>query len=138
MFAPVKVGFTASSEPVGTLMPERYSAEDSMIGEMTTSIDGSFTTNDGVKLRYEARGSRKPLVLVHGWLHSAKLFDAQLSGPAKRYRVFALDIDAGTRGMTTHETPPAIVDAILTEGGSHFMFAENPTKFNDIVASFVG
>ncbi len=58
----------------------------------TQPITGSFTTNDGVELRYVESGSGAPLVLVHGWSHSAKLFEAQLSSLSDRYRVLALDL----------------------------------------------
>ena len=51
----------------------------------------SFTTNDGVELRYVSAGTGKPIVFVHGWSHSAKVFIAQLTALRDRYRVFALD-----------------------------------------------
>ena len=54
-------------------------------------IEGSFETNDGHTLRYVEAGSGPPLVLVHGWSHSAKLFEAQLAGLSDRYRVIAID-----------------------------------------------
>jgi pimeloyl-ACP methyl ester carboxylesterase len=61
----------------------------------------SFRTNDGVELRYVEAGSGPPLVLVHGWSHSAKLFDAQLAGLSDRSRVIALDL----RGHGFSEKP---------------------------------
>lgn len=54
--------------------------------------EGGFKTNDGIELRYVESGTGKPLVLVHGWSHSTKLFDAQVEGLSDRYRVIALDL----------------------------------------------
>lgn len=54
--------------------------------------EGSFKTNDGVELRYVEAGSGKPLILIHGWSHSAKLFGAQFAGLADRYRIIAIDL----------------------------------------------
>ncbi|MGA2396131.1 MAG: alpha/beta hydrolase [Candidatus Lustribacter sp.] len=61
-------------------------------GQTAQPISGSFKTNDGLELRYVEAGTGAPLVLVHGWSHSAKLFDGQLAGLNDRYRVLALDL----------------------------------------------
>jgi pimeloyl-ACP methyl ester carboxylesterase len=55
-------------------------------------ITVSFKTNDGLELRYVEAGSGAPLVLVHGWSHSATLFYGQVAGLSDRYRVLALDL----------------------------------------------
>jgi pimeloyl-ACP methyl ester carboxylesterase len=54
--------------------------------------EGGFKTNDGVELRYVEAGAGKPVLLIHGWSHSAKLFEGQLDGLSERYRVIALDL----------------------------------------------
>lgn len=51
----------------------------------------AFTTNDGIALHYVTSGTGSPLVFVHGWSHSAKVFFAQLEALRDRHQVFALD-----------------------------------------------
>lgn len=62
------------------------------MSERNGSTRSGFRTNDNVELRYLETGSGKPLILVHGWSHSAELFDAQLAGLGDRYRVIAIDL----------------------------------------------
>lgn len=66
-------------------------------------IEGEFKANDGVVLRYVEAGQGAPLVLVHGWSHSGKLFAEQLKGLSGRYRVIAIDLRGhGTSGKAKH------------------------------------
>ncbi len=65
--------------------------------------EGEFKANDGVVIRYVETGAGKPIVLVHGWSHSGKLFAEQLKGLADRYRVLAIDLRGhGTSGKAKH------------------------------------
>lgn len=51
----------------------------------------AFTTNDGIELHYVTAGVGSPIVFVHGWSHSAKVFFPQLTALRDRFQVFALD-----------------------------------------------
>jgi pimeloyl-ACP methyl ester carboxylesterase len=90
-----------------------------------TPTRGVVTTNDGVTLRYEEAGSGKPLVCIPGWSQTAAQFKHQLSGLSDGYRVIAVDMRG--HGESFEEF----------EGGNHFMFMENPDKFNRIVRDFM-
>ena len=52
-------------------------------------------TSDGVELDYVSRGSGKPIIFIHGWPCSQRVWDAQLHALQDRYRCIALDL----RGM---------------------------------------
>ena len=57
-----------------------------------TFKEGSFTTNDGIKLHYLEAGSGNPLVMIPGWSQSAMEFKYQLTGLSDKYHVYALDM----------------------------------------------
>lgn len=57
-----------------------------------SAAPGSFTTNDGVTLRYEEAGSGKPLVCIPGWSQTAAQWKHQLGGLSDKYRVIAVDM----------------------------------------------
>jgi non-heme chloroperoxidase len=50
------------------------------------------TTNDGVKLYYEERGSGKPLVLIHGWSCSGNFFTRNVESLSSGCRVINVDL----------------------------------------------
>jgi pimeloyl-ACP methyl ester carboxylesterase len=61
-----------------------------------------LTTDDGVRLRYADRGEGgPPVVLVHGWKGSHRLWDATVARLAERRRVVAFDL----RGMGESDKP---------------------------------
>lgn len=51
-----------------------------------------FQTNDGASIHYEATGSGRPLVLLHGWDQSAKAFFNNIPVLSQRYTVVAVDL----------------------------------------------
>ncbi|HWO26790.1 MAG TPA: alpha/beta hydrolase [Kofleriaceae bacterium] len=67
-------------------------AHDQPVAQPVAASDGYVTTSDGVRLHYIARGSGRPLVLIHGWSQSAALFREQLAALSSRYQVIALDL----------------------------------------------
>jgi non-heme chloroperoxidase len=61
-----------------------------------------LTTDDGVRLRYADRGAGgPPIVLVHGWKGSHRLWDVTVARLAERRRVVAFDL----RGMGESDKP---------------------------------
>lgn len=59
----------------------------------TAIAEGGFiTTNDGVKIYYEAKGEGKPLVLIHGWSCSGRFFDWNFDELAKSCHVIRIDL----------------------------------------------
>jgi non-heme chloroperoxidase len=61
-----------------------------------------LTTDDGVRLRCSDRGQGDPpIVLVHGWKGSHRLWDAAVARLAERRRVVAFDL----RGMGESDKP---------------------------------
>lgn len=50
-----------------------------------------FTTNDGVKLHYLAKGSGLPVILLPGWTQPAAGFAAQVEDLSDSFRCLALD-----------------------------------------------
>ncbi len=51
----------------------------------------NFTTSDGVRLHYLEAGQGRPLLLVPGWCMPAWIWENQLRGLARGYRVIAFD-----------------------------------------------
>jgi non-heme chloroperoxidase len=60
-------------------------------------------TSDGVRLRYTDRGEGPPIVLVHGWKGSHRLWDQAVVRLAAAHRVVAFDL----RGMGESDKPRA-------------------------------
>lgn len=54
----------------------------------------TFVANDGVRLNYETHGStsNKPLVLLHGFTGSGKVFKRNVSGLSQSYYVLVPDL----------------------------------------------
>lgn len=62
----------------------------------------TLTTNDGVALTYQEKGSGPALLMLPGWSQSAALFKHQLDGLSDRYRCIAIDM----RGHGESSKPP--------------------------------
>jgi non-heme chloroperoxidase len=60
-----------------------------------------LTTRSGVRLRYTDRGAGAPLLLVHGWKSSHRVWDRLLQAMSSRFRVIAFDL----RGMGESDKP---------------------------------
>jgi pimeloyl-ACP methyl ester carboxylesterase len=77
-----------------------------------------ITTNDGVKIYYEAKGKGKPLVMIHGWSCSGRYFDWNFDELAKSCRVIRLDLrghgqsDKPTWGYTMPRMAKDVYDLI--------------------------
>ena len=51
-----------------------------------------FSSFDGVNLYYEDQGQGTPLVLVHGWTCSSKIWQKNVPELAKSFRVVTMDL----------------------------------------------
>lgn len=51
-----------------------------------------FTTNDDAEIYYEDAGSGSPLVLIHGWSQSSRVFRKNVPALAKTNRVISIDV----------------------------------------------
>ena len=51
-----------------------------------------FHSGDGVRIHFRDEGQGRPIVLVHGWMMSGRLFERQFEGLAKEFRVIAPDL----------------------------------------------
>ncbi len=51
-----------------------------------------FTTNDGVRLHYQASGSGKPVLLIHGLTASSLFFQKQIPALSGHFQVIAPDL----------------------------------------------
>jgi microsomal epoxide hydrolase len=70
-------------------------------------VSRTFTTSDGVRLHYLERGRGPALILVPGWTLPARIWERQLDGLSRRYRVIALDPrNQGESGRTTEGNFP--------------------------------
>src|SRR5438093_13063542 len=72
-----------------------------------------LTTSDGTRLRYTDRGAGEPpIVLVHGWKGSHRLWDPAVHRLARSFRVVAFD----NRGMGESDKPGGRYDfAVLAD-----------------------
>ncbi len=64
-------------------------------------LEGSFTTSDGVKLRYLRKGEGMPLIMLSGWAASIDAFSLNAPELSETYAVFMLDM----RGNGHSEAP---------------------------------
>jgi len=51
-----------------------------------------YTTPDGVKLYYESAGNGKPLLFLHGWAMSSRVWNYQVEYFSREYQVITLDL----------------------------------------------
>jgi pimeloyl-ACP methyl ester carboxylesterase len=59
---------------------------------MAATMDRYFETSDGLQLHYlEAGSGERTLLFVPGWLMPAAVFEAQLAGLSREFRVIAFD-----------------------------------------------
>lgn len=56
------------------------------------STSGMLRANDGVQLYYESIGSGNPLILIHGWSGSSKVFVHNFEALAESFRVIRFDL----------------------------------------------
>ena len=52
----------------------------------------TFRTSDGVSLHYFDAGSGAAIILIPGWTMAADIFEPQINGLSKRFRIIALDV----------------------------------------------
>ncbi len=64
-------------------------------------LEGSFTTSDGVNLRYLRKGEGMPLIMLSGWAASVDAFSLNAPELAEAHAVFMLDM----RGNGHSEAP---------------------------------
>ena len=58
-----------------------------------------FTLENGRRIFFEERGQGRPLVLLHGWCMSSRVWQPQLEGLAGSFCLFAPDLAGhGLRG----------------------------------------
>ncbi len=57
-----------------------------------TNAAGHLQTRDGARIYYEDRGKGQPIVLVHGWMCSCKLWKKNVPELANEFRVVSLDL----------------------------------------------
>ena len=81
-----------------------------------------LTTRDGVRLRVSARGAAggRPIVLVHGWKMSHRVFDHAILRLAPQHRVVAFDL----RGMGESDKPDSRYDCDELAGDLGFVIEE--------------
>ena len=61
-------------------------------GEKMTKTAAYFTTPDGARLYYEDQGEGTPLILVHGWTCSSKIWQYNIPELVKHFRVVTMDL----------------------------------------------
>lgn len=64
---------------------------------MTTQLDDEYrerpsVLDEGTRLNVHEAGSGRPIVFVHGWPTSGRVWTHQIAGLAARYRVLAIDL----------------------------------------------
>jgi pimeloyl-ACP methyl ester carboxylesterase len=60
--------------------------------EVDSARDTEFLELDGSWVRYDVIGGGPPVVLVHGWLSSSRIWDALARRLAQRFTVYSLDL----------------------------------------------
>jgi non-heme chloroperoxidase len=80
-----------------------------------------LTTPDGVRLRYSDRGEGdRPIVLVHGWKGSHRMWDPAVYRLARDFRVIAFD----NRGMGESDKPGGAYDFAVLAADLAFVLEE--------------
>lgn len=64
--------------------------------------EGKFATVNGIQLYYEISGEGTPLVLIHGFLTSGKVWEPYIADFAKHFRV--INVDMRGHGRSTNPT----------------------------------
>jgi pimeloyl-ACP methyl ester carboxylesterase len=62
---------------------------------------GSYAEVNGINLYFEARGTGRPLILLHGGLGSGEMFGPTLPALAERHQVIAVDLQGHGRTADT-------------------------------------
>jgi non-heme chloroperoxidase len=70
------------------------------------TVVGSVVSTDGTRLHVTTRGDGPPIVLVHGWKGSSRVWDRTVAALEDRFRVVAYDL----RGMGHSEKPDCRYD----------------------------
>jgi pimeloyl-ACP methyl ester carboxylesterase len=74
----------------------------------------SYATVNGQRVYYEIRGSGRPLVLLHGGLHTIELSFGPLLGPlATTRQVIAVELQG--HGRTPHSDRPMTIEALASD-----------------------
>lgn len=60
--------------------------------EVESARDTEFVELEGRWVRYSVTGGGPPVVLVHGWLSSSRIWDQTVSKLARRFTVYTLDL----------------------------------------------
>src|SRR5690349_48181 len=89
--------------PQWTTWPSRISLSTSSIVSRTV---GSIESTDGTRLHVTTRGHGPPIVLVHGWKGSSRVWDRTVAALEDRFLVVAYDL----RGMGASEKPDSRYD----------------------------
>ncbi len=66
----------------------------------------TIQVSDGVKLYYEDRGRGRPVLFVHGWMCSHRIWECQFYALSNDYRCIAMDL----RGMGISDKPHGAYD----------------------------
>ena len=85
-----------------------------------------ITTDDGVELDYVSRGKGKPILFIHGWPCSQRVWDCQLHALQDEYRCVAFDL----RGMGHSEK--AECDYTFAEFASDVRFLIKALELEDV------
>ena len=75
-----------------------------MSGGSVGGTGGFVETSDGARLYYEVQGEGEPMVLIHGYPLSGKLFRDNVAALSAEYQVVSVDL----RGFGNSETPDAL------------------------------
>ncbi len=69
------------------------------------SAAGYLETGDGAKIYYEDQGEGQPILLVHGWMCSSKVWQKNVPELAKQFRVVTIDLRGhgnSSKALTGH------------------------------------
>src|SRR6185369_16238233 len=94
---------TTVRPPQWTTWPSRISLSTSPTVRRTV---GSIESTDGTRLHVTTRGHGPPIVLVHGWKGSSRVWDRTVAALEDRFLVVAYDL----RGMGASGKPDSRYD----------------------------
>lgn len=81
-------------------MPSAWSAAVWELSETLAMAD--FNSHDGCRIHFSTTGEGEPLVFIHGWAMSSRVWQFQADDLSSRYRVITPDL----RGHGLSEAPP--------------------------------